>query len=132
MTTEISAPYDHPNNIVTREALSLGAAGTGTKNRWRTYQKMRLKATHFVVRTAGTANAFTAAVIAGTTTVGTQTIGTATAGVASTLLAGTGNTPKGVEVAAESDVSCTIAGDATGVVDVIYEYHVMPGALHTA
>src|SRR3546814_1840039 len=70
MATKILGRYDHPNNTIRREAYVVGAAGTGTKNRFASYQKMRVKAAHLVVRTAGTATAFTAALVAGTTTVG--------------------------------------------------------------
>src|SRR3546814_10901412 len=63
MATKILGRYDHPNNTIRREAYVVGAAGTGTKNRFASYQKMRVKAAHLVVRTAGTATAFTAALV---------------------------------------------------------------------
>ena len=120
--------YDHPSVLVRRETTVFGAAGTGTKNRFHHYQKIRLKAAHFVVRTAGTADAFTAAIIIGTATIGTATIGTATAGVTSTLQAGTDNSPRGVVGDALDDISATIAGDDTGVVDIAYEYETLHDA----
>lgn len=127
MATRSVKRYDHPNVIVRRETMVAGAAGTGTKNRFFHYQKLRLKAAHLKVRTAGTAAGFTVAPTVGTTAIGTATVGTNTAGYTATVLA----TSPGQEGAAQDDVFCTIAGDNTGVVDVVYEYEVLPDAALT-
>lgn len=121
--------YDHPSILTRRETFVAGAAGTGTKNRFFHHQAIRLKAVHFVVRTAGTAAGFVATPTVGGTAMGTATLGTNTAGYTATLQIGTGNDPKGYVGAANDDIACTIAGDATGVVDVSYEYETLPGAL---
>lgn len=127
MPTKTGLPYDHSNHVVRREAFAAGAAGTGVKNRTMTFQKGRVKAAHFKVRTAGTAAGFTGAVVHGTTTIGTQTFGTAAANSTFSLEA----TSPGNDGDAFDDIHAVIAGDNTGVVDAVYEYEVLPGAALT-
>jgi hypothetical protein len=119
--------YDHPNCIVRREASFLttaGAAGVGA--RFCMFQKIKLKAVHAAVVTAGTsASTNTLIVKNGTTALGTMTLGTSTAGAL--VNSATLNT----EIASMSVLSVTNGADVVGVAMVSYEYEVQPDAVLT-
>lgn len=132
--------YDHPNVIITREEdLGVNVAGTtSVTNFYLGFQKRRLKAVHFMPTTVGTADASALAVrtISATTTsiVGTATIGTAAVNLAASVASislGTGNTPKGVDVGANSMLTVTVTGDATAVSRVLVEYEILPDAVQS-
>lgn len=117
--------YDHPNATVRREACHLTAAGTGTHARDVMYQKRRLKAAHFSVVTAGTADAFAATIQNGTTSVGVSTLGTNTAGYTASV------TGIDATIASLATLNVAIAGDNTGVATVTYEFEVLPDAVQS-
>ena len=130
--------YDHPNVIVTREDSRLSVVGTTSITRFNIFQKCRIKAVHFYPNILGTSDTFTQTIrtISGTTTtsVGISTMGTAAVGVianADSIALGASNTPPGVEVNADSQITITNAVDGTGQTDVRLEYEVLPDAVQT-
>jgi len=119
---------DHPNHEVRREELSdqeAGGAATTEYSKFWSFQKMKLKAAHAVVTTAGTSTAHGFDVYVGTTSVGSITLGTTAAGgnASSALL--------NQEVAALGQVSVKSLADATGKARIIYEYEVQHDAVQT-
>ncbi len=120
--------YDHPNVIVRREFSGRTAASAnGTNLPMLHYQKLKMKAVHARVVTAGTNvgnNIFT--IRRNTTNIGTIAIGTATAG--SIISASLSD----AEVGSLETVNALKGADATGVVDLTYEYEVLPEALQSA
>ena len=132
--------YDHPNVIVTREdRLGLSVVGTTSVTTFRLgFQKARLKAVHFFPVIAGTDTDFTQTIrtISGvtTTSVGIATTGTLVAGLAASAVAialGAANTPPGVDVEANSQLTLTNAVDGDGQNDIMVEFEVLPDAVQT-
>ncbi|MGE0706096.1 MAG: hypothetical protein AB7I50_23340 [Vicinamibacterales bacterium] len=126
MATRSLGRYDHPNFLVRREAHQKTVAGNGAVKTFRHYQKMRLKALHSIVVTAGTSdspgNALT--IKHGTTSIGAVALGTATAGVTFT------NTFN-LDVDSLALLSVTNGTDASGVADIIWEFEVLPDSALT-
>ena len=117
-----SDPYDHPNNIVTRESHQTTVAGNASILYFRHYQKMRLKAVHLAIAVAGTATTNTFIAKSGTTALGTFAMTTSTQGVTSSI------DVTDTDVAALGELSVLGGADATGVADIIWEFQVLPGA----
>lgn len=130
--------YDHPNVIVTRETRRATAVGATAVTRFNLYQRARLKAVHFFPDVLGTSDTFTQTIrtIVGTvtTSVGISTMGTAAVGVVANairVLVGAANSPPGLDLGADAQVTITNAVDATGVTEVVLEYEVLPDAVRT-
>ena len=132
--------YDHPNVLVTREReLGVTVAGTTNPTTFRLgKQKKRLKSITLNPETVGTADAYVGPIrtIIATTTasIGAGTIGTVAVNLVASrvaILVGTGNTPPGIDVDADSLLTFTSIGDATGVVRVELEYEILPDAVQT-
>ncbi len=131
--------YDHPNVLVRREDKGgLSVVGTTSVTRFNIYQRCRIKAVHFFPNILGTSDTFTQTIrtINGTTTtsVGISTMGTAAVGVvanADRIALGASNSPPGVIVGADSQVTITNAVDGTGQTDIVLEYEVLPDAVLT-
>lgn len=125
--------YDNPNATIRRcQSAETVAGANGVSAKWMEFQKLRLKAVHHKVTTAGTsAGAGNAAIIkAGTTALATFTLGTTTAGANQTI--NLGAVAAALEVASLTDITCTNGTDATGRGIVSYEYEILPDASQSA
>lgn len=119
--------YDAPDFTIRREAAFETVAGAaGVSAKFARFQKIRLKAAHFIVTTAGTTGGHTAILKNGTTVLGTCTLGTNTAGYSASL------TGLNAEIASLTPVTITNGTDAAGKEQVIYEYEVMPDTTESA
>lgn len=118
--------YDSPNAVVRREHFSTTTAGSGAINRFRSFQKARLRAVHAIALVAGTTAGHTLTIKRGTTSIGLITLTTSAAGsvVSNTLV----DEPLG----ALEEVSLTNGTDATGTANVIYEFDVVHDAAVSA
>lgn len=127
MTTAKQHTYSDPNCTIRREycapPTTAGATTEGAK--FRSFQKMRLKAAHAVVITAGTATTHGYDVYHGTTSIGTIALSTSAAGVAAS--SATLDRP----VASLEQVSVKSLADATGVAQIVYEFEVVSDAVQT-
>lgn len=127
MATQKAGSYSGVNAALRREhcaqPTTAGATTEGAK--FRSFMKMKLKAAHFVVITAGTHAAHGYDIYSGTTSIGTVVLGTSAAGV--TVDSSTLNT----EVASMGQVSVKSLADVVGVAQVVYEYEVQHDALKT-
>lgn len=121
MTKGVS--FGHPNNTVVREHMA-PAGGAATTHYGHNVSRMKrlLKAVHGVVRIAGTATTHALDVYIGTSSVGQLAFSTGAAGTTVSKLLGITNTPKGLAVDAFTPCSVRTAADATGIVDVTFEF----------
>lgn len=112
--------YDSPNALLRREHFAGEAGGGATTEycKFRSFQKAKLKAVHFVVTTAGTATAHKLDIFHGTTSIGSTTLGTNTAGYSAS------NTDVDQSLAALDQISVKTGADATGKAHVVFEYAV--------
>lgn len=122
--------YADPNANVRREVGHLTVAGNGTvSGRSFFHQKVRLKAVHARVITAGTSNspghAWT--VKHGTTSIGLLAAGTIAADGSVASVTGLDRA-----IASGDKLSVTNGTDVTGVGFVIYEFDVEPDAVYSA
>lgn len=126
ITTAARFDYGDPNANSVRESCHLSTAGATTEMcKFRSFQKMKLKAVHAISIIAGTATTHGYDVYHGTTSIGTIALGTSAAGVVahSNLL----NEACG----SMEQVSVKSLADATGVAQLVYEYQVDHDALQT-
>ncbi|THF55920.1 hypothetical protein [Pseudothauera rhizosphaerae] len=119
--------YDDPNFQIRRERYAGEAGGSATTEygKFRSFQKIRLKAVHAVVTVAGTATTHKLDILHGTTSIGAIALSTSTAGVKSS------STTLDRSVGSLEAISVKSGADATGKADVIYEYEVLPDAVQT-
>jgi hypothetical protein len=113
--------YDNPEYQIRRTACYETAAGNGAVGaKFASFQKLRLKAAHAIVTTAGTSAGHTLTIKNGTTALGTMTLGTSAAGVTASVT--------GLDSTVESlaQLTATNGTDATGKALVVYEYEVHP------
>ncbi len=119
--------YNDPNRVIRREycapPTTAGATTEGAK--FRSFQAMRLKKVHAAVITAGTATAHGYDVYHGTSSIGTISLGTSAAGVE----ASSGLLNRDVE--SLDQISVKSLADATGVAQIVYEFHVRDDAVQT-
>lgn len=127
MTTAAQHSYSDANAVIRREhcapPTTAGATTEGAK--FRSFQKMRLKAAHAVVVTAGTATTHGYDIYHGTTSIGTIALSTSAAGVTASSAA------LNRTVASLEQVSVKSLADETGVAQIVYEYEVLPDAVQT-
>jgi len=122
--------YTAPNANVRREQCVLSVAGAaGVSGRFQHFQKIRLKAVHARVVTAGTSaspgHALT--IKHGTTSIGLLAAGTIAAGGSIASVTGLDRA-----IASMDLLSLTNGTDATGVALVNYEYEVEQDAIFSA
>lgn len=119
--------YDHPNNTITREHFAGEAGGAATTEyaKFRQFQKLKLKAVHAAVTTAGTTTGHALDIYHGTTSIGTIALSTSAAGVTAT----SGKLDR--SVASFDQLSVKTKADATGKAHVIFEYQIDPDAVQT-
>lgn len=113
--------YDSPNATIRREAMGLteaGGGGTTEYAKFVSFQKMKLKAAHAYVTTAGTAGAHGFNVFNGTTSVGAISLGTSAAGVTAS------SAVLNSAVAAMGQVSVKSLADVVGKAIIVFEYEV--------
>ena len=126
MGTDANKRYDHPDFTITRVASYTSVAGASLIGaRLHPYINAKLIACHVKVSVEGTAisNMILQQVTAGTTTtaLATYAITTSTMGVESSV------TALDATLALGDEVSFINSTEATGVVDVTYEYRLTPG-----
>lgn len=119
--------YDEGNFTIRREE-NAGVAGGGSTTeyaKFRHFQKMRLKAVHVAVETAGTNTGHGLGIYHGTSSIGAIALSTNAAGytASSAVLDET--------VDSLEQVSVKTLVDATGLARVIYEYEVLPDAVQS-
>lgn len=118
--------YAHANNTIRREQPILTVAGNGTVGaRFAHFQKVRLKAAHAIVVTAGTSTSPGSALTLknGTTSIGLLATGTVVAGGTVSALA------LNSDLSSLVVASATNGTDATGVALVVWEYEVLPDSV---
>lgn len=126
MATSAKHSYSSANATVRREQYAESAAGNAAEScKFRTFQKARLKAAHVVVMVAGTSVGHLVTLKHGTTSIGAVTLSTSAAGVSTSI------TDLNRDLAALDQISLTNGTDATGRVQVVYEYEVMHDAVQT-
>lgn len=127
MATAKQYTYSDANSTIRREhctpPTTAGATTEGAK--FRAFQKLRLKAAHAVVVTAGTAAGHGYDVYHGTTSIGTIALSTSTA---STIAS---SATLNRTVASLEQMSVKSLSDATGVAQIVYEFEVLPDAVQT-
>lgn len=122
--------YDDPAFLTAHQQSFVGAAGTtGTNGYFNPVEAVYARQARVDVRTAGTAAGCVVVIREGTTAITTVTMGTNTAGYSTsvdltdTLIGGGSN----------EALNFMMAGDATGVMAVTYEYRYDPaGSLPSA
>lgn len=119
--------YDDPDFLVRREAFGGESGGGATTEycKFRSFQKMRLKAVHAVVTVAGTATTHALNIYHGTSSIGAISLGTSAAGVTAS------SSVLDEECAALDQISVKTGADAAGKNHVIYEYEVTPDAVQS-
>lgn len=110
--------YDSPGYTVRNEqwAGEAGGGATTEYDKFRRFQKMRVKAYHAVVSVAGTTTGHGFDLYHGTTSKGSIVLGTSAAGVTGSDAA------VDFDVASLEQVSVKSLADATGKAWIIYEY----------
>lgn len=118
--------YDDPDFQVRREFPHITVAGATTDSgKFRSFQAFRLKKVHAGVITAGTTTAHGYDIYHGTTSIGAVLLGTTTVnGFASSALLNR-------EVGSMEQVNLRSRADATGVVQAVYEYEILPSAVQS-
>lgn len=119
--------YSDPNPQVRREfsAGEAGGAATTFYGKFRTFQKLKLKAVHAIVSTAGTNVGHKLDIYHGTTSIGSLALGTSTANTvfhSATL---------NEVVDTMEQVSVKTGADIVGKAEVVYEYHMQHDADQT-
>ncbi len=118
--------YSDPNYTVRRENCgAAGGAATTEYNKFRHFQRMRLKKVHAASTVAGTNAGHGFDVYHGTTSIGTIALGTAAANTVahSALLDRT--------VESMEQISVKSLVDATGTACIVYEFEVFPDAVES-
>src|SRR4051812_29879009 len=111
--------YSGANARVRREASLLATAGATTEMcKFRNFQRVKLKAVHAAVVTAGTATTHGYNVFHGTTSIGTIALSTSVAGA----VAHSATLNEVVE--SMEQISVKSLADATGVAQIVYEFEV--------
>ena len=114
--------YDDPKFVARHnQPFRLAAAANGTKGVFMSYNKLRLRAAHFRITTAGTTTGAAAGytIRNGTTSLGACVFGTESTGVTSSVDLGD------AEIASMGVINCLGGADATLVADVTYEYEIL-------
>ena len=121
--------YMDANSQVRREVYAAGAAAGATTagSKVRVFQSAKLHGVHLQVVVAGTSSVHGYTIKNGTSSIGTITLGTNTAGyqLSATI---TGNTT----IPAGGTMSILSLTDATGTVDAVFEFEVIPSAVKSA
>ena len=118
--------YDSPNRVVRREHFINAPAGATTAlGKKRHFQAMVLKAVHATVITAGTVTGHGYDIYNGTTSIASITLGLSAAEVvvSSNVL--------NADIVAGSSFEVRSLADATGAAEIVMEYEVAAGAVHT-
>lgn len=117
--------YDHPNSLVTRYAGGRGepGGGSGTSVPFLLPHKSRLRAVHGRVAAAGTSVADNTWPIRN----GTASIGELVAGT--TAIGGIVTATFNLVLVDGSLLNCLRGSDNAGLLDIVYEYEVMPDAV---